>query len=117
MDLLRKDEAAGELLQELDLDDLRIPAVAVMELWEGAICSKTTSLEKIKVDELLEAFTIYNLDGAAAKQAAEINNALRHAPLETEDVMIAAIALARGEKLVTSDAHFARVPGLRVLKY
>src|SRR3989338_5432212 len=37
--------------------------------------------------------------------------------IQLEDIQIAAIAKAHGEQLITRDEHFARIPGLRVLKY
>ena len=37
--------------------------------------------------------------------------------IETEDVMIAGITMANGETLVTKDADYARIAGLKVLKY
>ena len=72
-----------------------------------------------KVDELLKSLEILELDEECAKESGVIESELarRGLPIQSTDVMIAGIAKTHHEKLVTRDAHFARIPGLRVLKY
>ena len=60
-----------------------------------------------------------NLDERSAKEAGEIEAELlgKNQSIETEDIMIAAIARISGEKVVTRDRHYAKIHGLKVLKY
>jgi predicted nucleic acid-binding protein len=88
-----------------------------MELWEGTLRSKLTQQNKQQVEDFLTAVTVLDFDSGAAKRAAEINAALFHSPIEAEDAMIAGVALARNERLVTRDKDYARIPGLQLLKY
>ena len=54
-----------------------------------------------------------------AKIAAQIEYDLTKKGLKIgiEDMQIAATAIAQGDVLVTRDADFARIEGLRILKY
>jgi len=118
VDFLRNRSPAVAILSELELrEDLFVATPTVMELWEGTLRSKLTSQNKKQVNAFLAAVTILDFDIRAAKRAAEISIDLSHSPLETEDVMIASVALTRGETLVTRDQDYARIPGLRLLKY
>ena len=118
IDVLRNRHGAVRLLAELEQrESLFVPSLAVMGLWEGVLRGRFPATERRRVEELFAAASILDFDARAAKRAAELAVELTHLPLEPEDVMIAAIALVRGEKLVTRDAHYARVPGLVVVKY
>ncbi|MEM2870385.1 MAG: PIN domain-containing protein [Thermoplasmata archaeon] len=121
IDILRGREAAGAVLTELERrsEPLFVSAPSVMELWQGALESGVPAKAREKVDEFLCAMPVLPLDGEAARRAAEVLHELARGgePIETEDAMIAGIAIVRGQTVVTRDAHFARVPGLRVLKY
>jgi predicted nucleic acid-binding protein len=118
VDVLRDKPHAVSLIDDLESrEPLSVPTPAIIELWEGALKSKIPAQEKRKIDELLAAFRIVDFDLRAAKRAAEVTALLFQMPIEPEDAMIAGIALAHGETVVTRDAHFARIPGLKVLKY
>lgn len=121
IDLLRGKQEVHALKDELDRTEttLTIAAPSVMELWSGAIIAKASEHEKAKVNDLIQSLQILPLDEKSAKEAGEIEADLlrRGLPIETEDIMIAAIARVHGEKVVTHDAHYTRIPGLRVLKY
>ncbi len=121
IDLLRGKPQIKELKDELDKTEatLAIAAPSVMEIWSGAELSNVPESERVKINELLLSLIVLVLDEKAAKKAGEIEAGLLKAgqPIDTEDVMIAAIALVNGEKVVTRDAHYSRIPGLRVLKY
>ena len=81
--------------------------------------SDMPSKEKEKIKALYESFEVLPLDARNAEESGEIEADLakKGLPIETEDTMIAGIALSRGEKVVTRDEHYARIPGLKVLKY
>ena len=121
IDILRARPEAVKLLDKIEANEhtLYIAAPTVMELWLGALESNTKEEEKNKIEELLASFIVLPLDSNSAKRAAEIESDLiRNGKIiETEDIMIAGIALSNGKTLVTRDEHFTRIPGLRVLKY
>jgi predicted nucleic acid-binding protein len=117
IDVLRNKESALALRRKLTGDALIVPTPAIMELWAGALNSKLGAAGKRQVEELLATMTVANFEIQSAKRAAELKIALRNEPIDTEDFMIAGIALSRGDQVVTRDEHYARIPGLRVLKY
>ena len=121
IDLLRGKKEVTALKDELERTekDLAVTTPSIMELWAGTLLAKVPAKEQEEVKMLLQSLTILPLDEAAAKEAAEIEVELRRRgnPIQPEDVMIAGIARSRGEKLVTRDEDYARIPGLRLLKY
>ncbi len=121
VDLLRGKPEVSKLKDSLDQNEalVCIAAPSVMELWTGALLSAQPEKEKEKIKQLLESLTILSLTQRSALKAAEIEAELVKTGkiIETEDMMIAGIALAHGETVVTKDSHYARIAGLRVLKY
>ncbi len=121
IDLLRGKEEISSLKDNLDRTEskLAVAAPTIMELWVGAQLVSKSDEEKVKIDELLQSLIVLELNEHNAKLAGEIEAALisKGQVIDTEDCMIAGIAISNGETLVTRDAHFARIPGLRVLKY
>lgn len=121
IDLLRGKAEVKSLKDELDKNEriLSVTAPSVMELWTGALMSTKAQMEKSKIQELLQSLEMLPLDEKSAKAASEIEVDLLRGglPIDIQDMMIAGIAHVNGETLVTRDQHFARVPGLRLLKY
>ena len=121
IDILRNKPNAVQLLHNLERDEpaLFVASPTIMELWEGALLSNLAEREKKKINELLFNVTTLPFGAGEAKRAAEIGVELtrRGQKIEPEDIMIAAIAQVHGQKVVTRDEHFVRIPGLMVLKY
>lgn len=121
IDLLKGNPSVRELKEDLEQKEARIciASPSVMELWSGACRAKHLPKEKEKIIDLFESLNVLVFDMKSAQYAGEIEAALssKGLPIETEDIMIAGIAMANGEMIVTGDEHFTRVPGLRVLKY
>ena len=121
IDLLRGKTAVNELKDELDRTEARlaIAAPSIMELWVGSYAVKRTKAEQDKILELIESLELLPLDGRSAREAGEIEASLsaKGIEIQTEDVMIAGIARINGEKLVTRDIDYVRIPGLKILKY
>lgn len=90
-----------------------------MELWCGACLAGSSPAEKAKVLDVIQSMNIVPLDEKSAQEAGKIEAELLRSGLiiEAEDIMIAGIARLRGETIVTRDAHYTRIPGIRVLKY
>ena len=120
IDLLRGKRNVFLLKDELDKTETRltIASLSIMELWAGAI-QTSSEKEKVKINQLLQSLEILPFDESSAKEAAEIEAELASKGLivGTEDIMIAGIAKVNGEKVVTADAHYTRIHGLKVLKY
>lgn len=75
-----------------------------------------TKAENSTIDRLLSMAAIRKLDEAAVDRAAELFDRLKGLgkPIDEFDILIAAIAVANDETLVTADRHFDVVPGLKV---
>ncbi len=72
------------------------------------------------VQALVAAYPTYPLDGTSADRAGTIHGSLRAkgAGIGILDAMTAAIALERGEELLTRNRReFSRVDGLNVVTY
>lgn len=121
IDILQSAPAALKLLDELQSREsvIYVTSPTVMELWEGTLRSKLSVKEKERVDGLLASVIVLHFDARAAKGAAELRFELsqRGTPVELRDVMIAAVAMANGETVVTRDSDYARIPSLKILKY
>lgn len=121
IDFLRNQHDAVLFMQQLQSQDswIYVTSPTVMELWRGALQSHLVEKEKIKINNLLSKLAVLDFDNSSAKQTAEIMHDLKNqgAPINLADAMIGAIVFMHSEVLVTHDEHFARIPGLRVLKY
>ncbi len=120
IDLLQGKDGLEPLLKELERETaLFIPAPAFMELWLGALLSRNSEQEKEKIKLTLSSFPILPLDQESAREAAEIEAELikKGQIIETEDIMIAAIARKNNQKIITRDNHYMRISGLKVFKY
>lgn len=95
-----------------------LSSVTLSELVYGAYCSQRPAyhLEMIR-DALLPNIQIATFDVQAAYQAGKLRAHLKRQgkPIDSPDLQIAAIALARGFTLVTGNTrHFVRIPALSV---
>ncbi|MEW5841404.1 type II toxin-antitoxin system VapC family toxin [Nitrososphaera sp.] len=112
---LRKDSAAKSKLEELESmqEPLHTTMINAFELYKGAYKSTDPKRELAKVDALLDAFFLLVLDRDPARMAGALNNGSN--PVGESDLLIASIALANKQTLVTRNKkHFERMPGLRV---
>ena len=121
VDLLRGKKEVILLKEELDRTEstLTIASPTVMELWCGALLGKLSAQEKEKINNLLQSLEVLDFDEKCAKEAGEIEADLfsKGKQIETEDIMIAAIAKVHSEKLITKDSHYLNIDGLKILKY
>jgi predicted nucleic acid-binding protein len=117
-----RDPAALERARDLEREgaDARIPTPAMFELWRGVHLAAESAPEAERVAGLIAAFPSAPFDATAAARAGEVDARLvrEGAPIDPEDAMIAGIALALGEVVLTRNLrHFSRVTGLRVEGY
>lgn len=120
IDILQGKPEVESLMKELERteDTLCIAAPSLMEIWYGALKSKRKQ-EKADVMELFRGMEILPFDNRCALTSGEIQFELEEKGqmIQPEDIMIAGIARVHAEKIVTRDAGYTRISGLRVLKY
>ncbi|MEO9296212.1 MAG: type II toxin-antitoxin system VapC family toxin [Nitrososphaera sp.] len=115
---LQKDPDAIKKLEDLQAGD-NIEAVTTTvnaaELWKGAYRSKDGQKEAAKVRRLLDSLELITLDRESARMVGELDAAIKSNPIEESDLLIASIALANKQALITKNRkHFERIPGLQV---
>jgi tRNA(fMet)-specific endonuclease VapC len=98
-------------LAALDWKDIMISAVTAHELEFWAAATGPNRAQRVR--SFLTVVDIRAFDAKAAAHAAKVRVALRTQLLSALDTLIAGHALALGCVLVTADADFKRVPGLR----
>jgi tRNA(fMet)-specific endonuclease VapC len=115
---LRRDYAAEKKMEELlesGMSQATTTAVNALELYKGAFKSDDRIREIERVRRLLGMFNILALDIKAAEIAGEVHARLKSNSIGESDILIASIAMANGQTLLTRNArHFERVPGLKV---
>lgn len=104
-------------LQRSDPRTFAIPSVVVGELYLGVEKSNYPEKGRLSVDRFLAPFETVDYDERCARIYAQIRAALekKGSSIGSNDLLIAATALANGAVLVTrNDREFTRVPGLKV---
>lgn len=113
IDVMRGRPEAVDLVQEIDRsgENVVLPSPGLFELWVGAGRSRRTREEMEKIESLVESFDVLVLTDADAKEAGLLQARLSLAgnKMGTVDVLIAGMARARGETLVTGDRDFSSV--------
>jgi tRNA(fMet)-specific endonuclease VapC len=105
-----------ERLLKVAMAEIGISVITEAELLFGLVRRPDAKRLKILVDEFLLRVEILPWDSEAARQFASVRATLeaKGQPMGNLDLMIAAQALASGSVLVTSDAVFRRVKGLKI---
>jgi tRNA(fMet)-specific endonuclease VapC len=95
--------------------EIAVSSVTIAELWYGAEKHSDPSAKREAWAAVLAPYDVLSFDRAAAEHHARLRYALRHAPIGERDLLIAAIALAKGLIVVTHNTgEFGRVPDLVV---
>lgn len=105
-----------ERLLKVAMAEVGISVITEGELRFGLARKPDATQLKVVVDEFLLRVEVLPWDSEAAKQYANIRAALENIgePMGNLDLMIAAQVLALRTVLVTSDAVFRRVKGLKI---
>jgi tRNA(fMet)-specific endonuclease VapC len=104
-------------VREMSPDDLAVSSVTCAELWFGAARSEHPQRSRREQDALLGTLRVVDFDAKAADRYASAGAHLARVgrQIGERDLMIAAIALAQGMGVVTSNTReFSRVPALKV---
>ena len=121
VDILQGDEDAISKMQSLIDQNIpyEITSPTIFELWGGLVNLEKPEKERQRIISLMEDIIIYPLDEESAKIAGNIDGQLvkKGLQINTEDSMIAGIAIKNNKKILTRDAHFNRIDGLKVEGY
>ena len=100
------------------VEEICLPSIVVGELLFGAYNSGRVAANLHRYRQSIDQFPILALDMAAAEEYGLIRMQLKAAgqPIPENDLWIAAICRANDLPLFSLDAHFQRVPGLRLLR-
>ncbi len=98
---------------------LSLPAIALAEYRFGLLSSTQRQKLESALDGLEGVSVILSLDSATARHYAVIRHelALAGTPIPWHDIWIAALARQYNLPVVTQDAHFARVKGLKRISW
>jgi len=119
IDALHKKQAALRKISELEESGgtLCTTQINVLELYKGAYSPSRSENGLEKVKKLLEALVILQIDEDVYDMFGELSSELRRRgeSIGDFDELIAAIALNHEAAIVSTDGHFRRVPGLKVI--
>jgi tRNA(fMet)-specific endonuclease VapC len=113
---------AGEesiLAQLKQSDEIFIPSIALGELHYGAQKSGRVTQNLERIESFAVDASILDCDAVTARQYGDTKNRLRKKghPLPENDIWIASLALQHDLTLVTRDAHFQYIEGLRSVRW
>jgi tRNA(fMet)-specific endonuclease VapC len=117
--LVRRDPNAKAKLESFVEDGERITTtpICACELFAGAYKAKKKDLEIRRVKEFLSRMELLEFSTQACERFGRARSELEstRTPIGDFDIMIAAIALAHNQTLLTKDVeHFQRIPSLTV---
>lgn len=103
-------------LAELPSNSLFIPVIALGELYFGALKSARSTENLPRFRRFAASSNVVPCDEATAQHYASVRDTLRHGgrPIPENDLWISAVALQHDLTLVSRDAHFSHVEGLRI---
>ena len=97
-------------------DEVAVPSVVLGELFAGFRMGSRVRRNVAELEEFLRrpGVSVATVTKAVAERYGMLVSKLKQqgTPIPTNDVWIAAVALERGEQLVTLDAHFDNIPGV-----
>lgn len=111
---LREEESVTRRLAKLSSDSLFIPAIALGELYFGALKSARPVENLARFQQFAANSNVLSCNEATAHRYGSTRDALRRIgrPITENDLWISAIALQNGLTLISRDAHFSHIVGL-----
>lgn len=122
IDILRGNIIAKEIMYKLvnSKESIKIPTPVIMELISGLNNSQYKEKEKNQILSLISSIDVMDFDLNSSILAGEIEIDLikNGITIETEDIMIAAIAIENNETLITRNVkHFEKIKDLKIKSY
>jgi predicted nucleic acid-binding protein len=98
---------------------LFLPVIVLGEYRFGIKVARDRTSREKWLDSVEAAVTVLAIDGGTARQYADVREELRQAktPIPENDVWIAALSRQHGLPLLSQDAHFDQVVGLRRMSW
>ena len=113
IDMMRGRPEAAALVAAIDRsgENIALPSPGLFELWLGAGRSRRSREEMDTIGSLIAAFEVLPFTDADAREAGllQARLSLAGSTMGTVDVLVAGMAKARGETLVTGDRDFSAV--------
>jgi predicted nucleic acid-binding protein len=117
IDALTRQPYAHRVLPDLLREGLGLSAVSHMKLWDGVYGSRDPRIAGRELRRLLRRVSVLPFSYRVSLQTAALRRTMRAQGLRLEhrmlDILIAGTALTYDLILVTSDADFDDIPGLR----
>lgn len=113
IDFINGIDAAGKVIQRhMRAGRLATTIINQYELLKGSKSQQDCAV----LERLFSVIKIYDLDYNSIKVSADISKKLKKSGNQIPDpgALIAGIAVSQGETIVTEDAHFSKVEGLRI---
>jgi len=122
IDFLRGDSKVIEKINTLSKESihLSVSSITALELFQGAYGHSKADAKVNQVENFLNRLEILPFEKLEGKIASKIADSLRRQGklIDLPDILIAATALARNEKIITRNARdFSRISGLIVEKW
>ncbi len=121
IDFLKGENDAVSKMRSIIYENIayEIAAPTIFELWGGLEIMENSEKEREKIVSLIEGLIVYPLDNESAKVAGRIDGELvkKGQKIDTEDCMIAGIALTNNQKILTRDQHFKRIGRVKIESY
>lgn len=119
--LLKGEAEANKVLERLsgNGEQAAITILTAYELLRGAYISSNPQRNMIEVKELLYNIEILDLTLQACEEASKIYRDLRKTGrlIGEIDILIAAIAKANAETVITRDQHFSCIQGVNIVNW
>jgi tRNA(fMet)-specific endonuclease VapC len=117
--LIRKESKVLQKLREIVVENPQVSTtiICVCELYTGAYNSSNPGRELERINEVLSALQILQLDDKSCRRFGELANSLqiKGNPVGDFDLLIASITIEANEVLATRNTrHFQRVPQLNI---
>jgi tRNA(fMet)-specific endonuclease VapC len=112
---IRDKNGVREKIRSVHHDRFRVPSIVLAELEYGSLKAPDPDSYRLRWRRFLHGIPVVPFDEPSAIHHAKIRLELRHQPIGDRDLVIAAMALAYGLTVVSSNTgEFRRVQGLRV---
>ena len=114
--VIRHFRQGGDVSARLEsFSALYLPSIALGELLSGAHRSARPTKNLAQIEAFFAAVTLLPADHETAKYYGQISAQLAAAgqPIPQNDAWIAACAMQWNLRVVTTDAHYSRIQGLR----
>lgn len=113
----RRDTAVAQKMKDADV--LRLPLIALGELYYGAKRASDTTKAMARLHDFVSVTMVLDADSRTAEYYGEIKSELaeKGTPIPDNDIWVAAIARQHALPLAQRDSHFRQISGLELLDW